>query len=247
MKHRNRICILLTCAVLMLFMSVPAFAVNYPLTDGTCVFNGETLDANFDDGTLVDKISGLEPGDSLEYTVTYSNDSDVTVDYYMLAKTLQTLEESKDVAENGGYRFVLKDIGPNGETVLFDNSKVGGDTVIADLEGLQQATNATQEYFHINQLKPGQTAQTYLRVEFEEETQANDYMDTIGDLRIAYAVELTPLKNGDVPPKKVYEHNPKTGDTTDILKYILMMTAAVLVGLLAFISWRKDRKEDEKA
>lgn len=246
MKHRNRICILLTCAALMLFMAVPAFAVNYPLNDGTCVFDGDSLNANYDDGTLVDRIAGLEPGDSLEYTVTYSNDSDVTVDYYMLAKTLQTLEQSKDVAENGGYRFVLKDIGPNGETVLFDNSKVGGDTVIANLKGLQQATNATQEYFHINQLKPGQSAKTYLRVEFEEETQANDYMDTIGDLRIAYAVELPPTK-GDVPDKKTYENHPKTGDTTDILKYILMMTAAVLVGLLAFISWRKDRKEDEKA
>ena len=123
MKHRNKILILLTCAALMLFMAVPAFAVNYPLTDGTCEFDGESLNANFDNGTLVDRIAGLEPGDSLEYTVTYSNDSDVTVDYYMLAKTLQTLEESKDVAENGGYRFVLKDIGPNGETVLFDNSK----------------------------------------------------------------------------------------------------------------------------
>ena len=247
MKHRNKILILLTCAALMLFMAVPAFAVNYKLDDGTCEFDGDSLNANFDNGTLVDRIAGLEPGDSLEYTVTYSNDADVTVDYYMLAKTLQTLEESKDVAENGGYRFVLKDIGPNGETVLFDNSKVGGDTIIANLEGLQQATNATQEYFHINQLKPGQSAKTYLRVEFEEETQANDYMDTIGDLRIAYAVELTPKKGGDVPKKKVYEHNPKTGDTSDFLKYILMMTAAVLVGLLAFISWRKDRKEDKKA
>ncbi len=66
------------------------------------MFDGESLDANFDNGTLVDRIAGLEPGDSLEYTVTYSNDSDVTVDYYMLAKTLKTLEESKDVAENGG-------------------------------------------------------------------------------------------------------------------------------------------------
>jgi len=231
---------------MMVFMAVPAFAVNYPLDDGTCSFDGESLNASFDDGSLVDRIAGLEPGDSLEYTVTYSNDSDVTVDYYMLAKTLQTLEESKDVAENGGYRFVLKDTGPNGETVLFDNSKVGGDTIIANLEGLQQATNATQEYFHINQLKPGQQAKTYLRVEFEEETQANDYMDTIGDLRVAYAVELAP-KQGNPPDKKIYEHNPRTGDTTSLLKYILMMTAAVLVGLLAFISWRKDRKEGEKA
>lgn len=246
MKLRKLMPILLTCAAMMLFSAAPAFAVNYPLDDGTCVFDGEDLNANFDNGTLLDSISGLEPGDSLEYTVTYSNDSDVTVEYYMLAKTLQTLEESKNVAENGGYRFVLKDIGPNGETVLFDNSKVGGDTVIANLEGLQQATNATQEYFHINQLAPGQSAKTYLRVEFEEETQANDYMDTIGDLRIAYAVELTPTGNGNNPPDTV-ENNPKTGDSSDLLKYIVMMTAALLLGLLAFFSWRKDRKEDEKA
>ena len=240
MKQRNKIMILLLSAVLVLFMSVPAFAVNNVLDPGTCDFDGESLDASFDNGTLLDEISGLEPGDSLEYTITYKNSSDETVEYYMLAKTLQTLEDSQDAAKNGGYTFVLKDSGPNGETVLFDNSKVGGDTTIVNLKGLKQATNATQEYFFIHELKPGEIGQTYLKVALDEETQANAYMDTVGKLKVAYAVEIP-------GSGKNYENNPKTGDPSDLLKYILMMTVAVLIALLAFVSWRRDRKDGEEA
>ena len=242
MKLRNKAVTLLATAALMIFMTAPAFANSYTLDSATCKFDGENLQANFNDGDLVTSISSLEPGDSLEYTITYSNDSKQTVDFYMRADTLKTLEESKDAAENGGYRFVLEDNGPNGKTVLFDNSKVGGDTVVADLEGLHQATNATQEYFHIHQLKPGQKGTTFLKVEFDEETEANDYMDTIGKLRISYAVELT-----NEPGEPPIEHQPKTGDSFDLLKYILLMTAALIIGLIALFSWRKDRKDGEKA
>ena len=245
MKYRNRIITLLTGMTMLLFMSVPAFAVEYTLDGGTCVFDGEQLTSSFSEGDLIDPSSNLEPGDALEFTVSYENDSDKTVDYYMSATTLQTLEESKDAAENGGYRFVLKDSGPNGETVLFDNSNVGGDTVIANLEGLKQATNATKDYFHIHQLKPGQKGQTYLRIEFEEETQANDYMDTVGKLKLSYAVETAATGGGG--GNNTYENNPKTGDASDLLKYILMMTAALLIGLLAIISLRKDRKDGDEA
>ncbi len=248
MKHRNLIFSLLLSAAMVILMSAPAFANNNVLESGTCKYNGTTLKANFSSGDLVTRIASLEPGDSLEYTVTYSNDSNETVDYYMLADTLKTLEESKSVAENGGYRFVLKDNGPQGETVLFDNSKVGGDKLkTVKLEGLHQATNATQTYFHIHRLKPGEKGTTYLRVEFEEETEANDYMDTAGALRIGYAVEkVTPGKdNGSKKP--VAESHPRTGDSMDLLKYIVIMTLAVLVGVLAFISWRKDRKDGDEA
>ena len=243
MKLRNRIITLLAGMTMLLFLAAPSFAAEYTLDSGTCTFDGEVLTANFDNGELVESIGNLEPGDALEYSVTYTNNSDETVDFYMLAKTIQTLEDSKDTAKNGGYRFVLKDSGPNGETVLFDNSEVGGDTVIANLEGLKQATNATQEYFHIHQLAPGQSGKTFLRIEFEEETQANEYMDTVGDLRLSYAAEVATKGNNEEPPT---ENNPRTGDSSDLLKYILMMTAALLIGLLAFISWRKDRKDGEE-
>lgn len=246
MKHKNRILTLLISAAMVILMSAPAFANNNVLESGTCKYNGTTLKANFSSGDLVTRIASLEPGDSLEYTVTYSNDSNDTVDYYMLADTLQTLEDSKSVAENGGYRFVLRDSGPQGETVLFDNSKVGGDKLkTVKLEGLHQATNATQKYFHIHRLKPGEKGTTYLRVEFDEETEANDYMDTAGALRIGYAVEKVSSGKGSQNP--AVESHPRTGDTFDLLKYIVIMTLALLVGILAFISWRKDRKDGDEA
>ena len=68
-------------------------------------------------------------------------------------------------------------------------------------------------------------------------------MDTLGKLRLSYAVETVKPGSNGTP----YENNPRTGDTTSFLKYILMMTAAVLVGILAFLSWRKDRKDGDEA
>ena len=65
-------------------------------------------------------------------------------------------------------------------------------------------------------------------------------MDTEGALMVKYAVEKK------VPGKKVktvYSHT-KTGDTMDLLKFIALMSAALLVAILAILSWRKDRRED---
>ena len=220
-----------------------AFAEGYSENDAVCSFDGTAISSNFDSSDLATYMSHLEPGDTLDYEVTYTNNSGKTTDWYMLNDALQTLEDSKDIAENGGYTYVLKNIGPDGaETVYFDNSEVGGEAKTGGLEGLKQATNATKNYFFIQQLAPGQSGKTSLHVELDGETQVNDYWDTKGVVRLAYAVEI------DEPGQRVVENGAtRTGDPFDLVKGLVVMLLALIIGLFAFLSRCKDRKDGGEA
>ncbi|MBQ9708337.1 MAG: hypothetical protein IJV66_04035 [Firmicutes bacterium] len=246
MKMRHHILTFLTVAVLMLAMTVTASANDYRVDDGTCTFDGQKMSISFPNGSLKDAVQNLEPGDSLKFLVTYENDSQYTTQWYMRNRVLQTLEDNKEAAENGGYTYILQNIGPDKtKTTYFDNSDVGGEAKAAALEGLKQATNATTDYFFIQELKPGQSGQTYIKVEFDGETEVNDYMDTLGGLDVAYAVEVPESNGGD--GNSPYESSPVTGDPVNIIKWVALMTAALIIGLLAFFSWRKERKDGDEA
>ncbi len=226
--------ILLSLLVIVLCGSV-CFAQNSKFT-GTCTYNGSKINSDFDSKSFAASISGMEPGDTLDYTVTYKNGSNELTRWYMKNSVLETLEENKKQAENGGYTYVLKNIGPDGTvTVLFDNSEVGGENVTNKLQGLKQATNATGDYFFIQNLKAGQSGQTVLHVEFDGETEVNDYMDTYGKLMIAYAVEKDEAKTTTT--------TVKTGDPVKMWKLYALGGASLVVMILLIFSWRKDRKK----
>ena len=244
MRLRHYMMTLLMIAVLLIGMTVTASANEYKYDDGTCVFNGSDMKISYPSGDLKDLVKGLEPGDEVEFLVTYTNNSKYTTHWYMRNRVLETLEEAKSAAENGGYTYILQNIGPapkKTRTTYFDNSEVGGEIKTANLEGLRQATNATTDYFFIQTLKPGKSGQTYIKVAFDGETEVNDYMLTQGGLDVAYAVEI------EKPGSKTYESSPVTGDPFNLLKYILIMTAALILGVIAVVSWRKERKDGEKA
>ncbi len=226
--------ILLSLLVIVLCGSV-CFAQNSKFT-GTCTYNGSKINSDFDSKSFAASISGMEPGDTMDYTVTYKNGSNELTRWYMKNSVLETLEENKKQAENGGYTYVLKNIGPDGTvTVLFDNSEVGGENVTNKLQGLKQATNATGDYFFIQNLKAGQSGQTVLHVEFDGETEVNDYMDTYGKLMIAYAVEKDEAKTTTT--------TVKTGDPVKMWKLYALGGASLVVMILLIFSWRKDRKK----
>ena len=240
MRKTHVIAVLLMTVALVVAMSGMVSANSYKFK-GACQYNGNEITSDFTSEEFAASQSDLEPGDDLAYKVTYTNNSNRTTYWYMRNSVLETLEEAKKQAENGGYTYVLKNIGPDGtETTLFDNSEVGGETKKADLEGLKQATNATGNFFYIQELKPGETGTTSLYVALDGETEVNDYMDTRGALMVSYAVEDQSGNNTEQP-------SPRTGDTMDLWKFILLMAAAVAVAILAIVSWRRDRKDGEKA
>ena len=233
------------------FMAVLLLTTDQSFAEGKkftekCYYNGNRIVSDFDSDHFAATIDHMEPGDTLDYTVTYTNKSKKTTYWYFRNQVLQTLEESKEQAENGGYTYILK----NGDDVLFDNSGVGGEKSVNNLEGLRQATNATEDFFFVQELKPGKSQKTSLHVELDGETGVNDYMDTNGALMLSYAVEdkakvMTGSPNG---PKNPSHHSRiKTGDLNRIIYYVVLFSAATIMLVLAFILWRRDRKRGEDA
>lgn len=244
MKMKRTIMILTMSVVLLLGMTVSASAEKKTV-DGHCWFDGgDTIESeDFHDNTIATSISGLEPGDDVTFLVEFKNKYKDTTYWYMRSDVLKTLEESYDRTRNGGYTFRLTHIDPDGNRqVLFSNEEVGGDAKPNGMEGLHQATNATKEWFFIQKLEPKQKAYTELYVKFDGETEVNDYMDTYGKLKVAYAVEL---KNAGKNTNKVGA-TTNTGDDSNPLMMLAIMTLAALLGLLTFMSWKRDRKEGEQ-
>ena len=218
--------------------------------EGSCEYKNGKITSSFDSDSFAASLKDLEPGDTVDYTITYKNGSSKLTRWYMKNSVLETLEENSKQAENGGYTYTLKNIGPDKkETVLFDNSKVGGENVTNKLQGLKQVTNATGEYFFIQNLKAGQTGTTTLHIEFDGETEVNDYMDTHGALMVSYAVEKKGNPgNGHRNPPDSHGHVPNTGDQNRLLFMVLVNAAAVVLLIAAIILWRRNkREEDEEA
>ena len=243
---RNRSIYTLILTLAMSFVMVMGLTLSVSAESeeviGHCYFNGNDIISDFDSDVVAKTIEGLQPGDDVTFRVEFTNEYKGKTHWYMRNETIETLEQSYDRAENGGYTYTLTHIAPDGSRqILFDNSTVGGEYTLGSHkaktsrgtdntgEGLHQATNASDEWFFVQTLKKGQSGHTELYVKFDGETETNDYMDTAGRLLLAYAVEKD---TGRI----------KTGDETSVLKYIVIMLAAFLMLILTILSYRKDRK-----
>ena len=253
MRYNHYSLTILLTLMFVLLMTAAAFAQDSTFK-GSCSYDGEEITSDFSTEDFAATVSGMEPGDTVDMKITYTNDSEARTEWYMENEVLETLEEAKDQAKNGGYTYILENIGPDKTvTTLFDNS-IGGENESVDLEGLKQATNATQEYFFIQELKKGETATTHLHVEFDGETEVNDYMDTSGKLMLSYAVEEVPSgteieEKEKVVNKVVYKNRRvgnrvNTGDRNNLLMLVLVNVVAVILLIAAVIVYRRSRRED---
>ena len=231
----------MACIVLavLLLSTESSFAESKKFTE-KCYYNGSRIVSDYNSDRFASTIKHMEPGDSLDYTIRYTNKSDETTLWYFRDRTLKTLEESKDQAENGGYTYVLK----NGNEVLFSNKEVGGEKVVNKLQGLKQATNATENFFFVQELEPGESQKTHLHVELDGETGVNDYMDTDGALLLTYAVE----KKSEASHRDPATHSRiRTGDMNRIIYYAALFGTAAIMLVLAVVLWIRDRKRGEDA
>lgn len=219
--------------------------------NGSSSFDGNRIASDFDNKTIADMVTGLQPGDDVSFTVTYRNDYSESTDWYMSNEIRQTLEktlasakviEGTGAPENGAYTYELIHVNKDGKSeVLFSNDTVGGDNDVViggkDEEGLEAATNALEEYFYIDTLKQGESGYVVLNVAFEGETEVNDYMDTNGGLAVKFAVELTATESDRT-------RRPYTSDEPAHLGwYALMLGSSAFLFVLAFYSMMENRKE----
>ena len=247
---KTRLMTLLLALTMVLAMSQVAMAGTYKANGGTYSFNGKEIVAT--GGTSIrDQINTLvEPGDTVTIDLKYTNGTEDTTDWYMENTVIKTLETAG--ARNGGYTYILRNIGPDGTvTEIFNSSAVGGANSPAGAgTGLEQATNATKgkyanspDYFFIQTLEGGKSGTTQLEVTLDGESQINSYQDKDAEIEFSYAVE----KKGT---EDTYNHVRKTintGDMTNLMLPLITFLAALILLILAVRSYRRDRKDGDRA
>ena len=223
---------ILTALVLLLSLTVTAVAAEPDNNEdlGALEYNGTKLIASSDFADLNDYLSGMEPGDSVLFTVTLKNSGTEDADFWMKNDAIQSFEDNKK-ASGGAYTYILS---YNGEE-LYNNETVGGDVAddLAKRGGLHEATEALKEFFFLDTLKSGASAKVTLYVALDGLTQGNSYQDELSKINLTFGVE---------------NHTVPTGDQTKTLPFYIALAAsgAVLAVVLVVLAIRK-RKGGEKA
>ena len=223
---------ILTALVLLLSLTVTAVAAEPDNNEdlGSLEYTGTKLIASSDFADLNDYLSGMEPGDSVLFTVTLKNNGTEDADFWMKNDAIQSFEDNSE-ASGGAYTYILSF---NGEE-LYNNETVGGDVAddLAKRGGLHEATEALKEFFFLDTLKSGDSAKVTLYVALDGLTQGNSYQDELSKINLTFGVE---------------NHTVPTGDQTKTLPFYIALAAsgAVLAVVLVVLAIRK-RKGGEKA
>lgn len=197
---------------------------------------------------FADSVSDMEPGDTNTVAVTIKNEHAASTDWYMTNEVIRSLEESVKVARDSGYGYVLTYKGPSGqEKTLFNSDEVGGDDHSASGEGLNEATDSLEDWLYLDTLKSGEQGLVTLQVSLEGETNNNAYQNTLADIKMNFAVELTPTSGtpgSGTPGGPSGSSLPQTGDRIGMLLLVLaaVVGAALLVLALFGRRWRREQE-----
>lgn len=212
MKHPIMRRVLTAClSVLMLCSTcLTASAEELSRSGWTATFTGSAIETNFRPEDLYTALCELQPGDSATLRVDVKNASSDYVQWYISNETLQSLEDTRTSARNGGYSYKLSytSNGANGSAdgiaeadrtaVLFDSDTIGGDGG----NGLYEATENLDGFFHMCNMAPGGSGYVVLYVKLDGETQGNGYQKTLAKIELLFAVDTVPPKYVEVPEKK---------------------------------------------
>ena len=162
----------------------------------------EKLESNFSSSSIADAARGLQPGDDLTVTIRLINTSGKTADWYMLNEIIRSLEDTQEKAAGGAYSYLLTYAPSVGQLVtLYDSETVGGELKGTEPEGLNEVDSALKSYMALETMRTGSAGLVTLKVALDGETQGNSYQDSLADLRMRFAVEVTPtgkiIKTGD--------------------------------------------------
>ncbi len=211
-------------------------------------FDGKKMDDNFTAAEMKDEINSLEPGDTVELTVTVKNTFDGQADWYMANKVTEILEKDNSI-DGGIYDYLLTYTNKKTKktTTLYSSEKFGG---TGKNPGLSGATQSLDEYFYLDRLGSGESGVVKLKVALDGETLTNNYQGTDAELRMDFAAELIREDAGNNGGRSESSGSGnrreviKTGDQSRVLVYVVMMLGAGLVLLLlAVLRMRKEREE----
>ena len=211
MKKARKLLSINFLLVLLLAASFDVFAA-----DSTVAY---TADQKMESSEVTTSFPSVLPGDTVDYTVEFQNNSSLTTDWYLKNDIVTAFEDSSS-ASGGGYEYVLTYIDPSGaETVLYDGNLGGSneDGSSSDVEGLKQAGSVTEDDIYLDTLSAGQKAQVRVSVTLEGESQGNAYEGTAASLNLLFSVE--PIEE-TVTTVTTVVPGPNTGDDTNLILYI---------------------------
>ena len=251
----NKKIISILCLIcLVCSISVTAYAGHKETTIGSVWFNtdGKTMSNDFQknltdknvESALLDRLSSLQPGDDVTFTINLRNDYSKSTNWYMTSKIVSSLEEG--TARDGAYTYRLwyKNNTSGKETEIFNSNRVGGDSS----SGLMEINKALKEdydkngekYFYLDNLSRGQGGQIFLNIELDGETQGNAYQDRLADLKMNFAVQVAE-QSGTTTSTTSSRSAPKTGDEHNLLPYYIAMIISGLLFLYFALDSYTDR------
>lgn len=225
--------------LLVLASSVTALADDIKGEEGWQVrFDGKNMSSNFSTGKIDEQIGGLQPGDSIELTMTLVNDFDGETDWYMRNQVLEALEDAGNIS-GGAYDYLLTYTDKDGTvTTLYSSENFGGDGRINGV-GLHGATTTLEDYFYLDRMSKGNTGVVKLKVRLEPETSSNKYQNTLARLQMDFATEVVGGSGGDT------RRPVRTGDQTKILLYVVLtLTAGLTLLVIAVMRLRREQEEE---
>lgn len=251
MKKKRRSAGVMAVLCFLLASSVSVWAEDRQGASGWQVtFDGKKMESNFTSADMSNEAGAMQPGDSVELTVTIKNTFDGQADWYMKNEVLESLEDAGDAA-GGAYDYLLTYTDTSGKTTtLYSSEKFGGEGKIGGV-GLHGATRTLQNYFYLDRMKNATSGVVKLKVALDGETLVNDYQNTLARLQMDFATELV-SGGGSTTPGNPESLRPdrnavKTGDETEIMRYIILMFGSGLLLLIGGLLLLSGRQEEEMA
>ncbi len=234
---RKRILTLVISMLLVLAFSVTVFAEDRQGASGWQVsFDGKNMNSNFSAANMDDEIYNMQPGDSVELTITLKSNFNGKTDWYMRNQVLESLEDAGN-AEGGAYDYLLTYSDSAGETTTLYSSEYFGGEGRYNGVGLHGATETLDEYFYLDRLGNGGSGIVKLKVRLDGETQGNDYQNTLAKLQMDFATEVAESGDGGRRPVR-------TGDQSKILLYVILsLVAGMTLLVIAVMRLRGEREE----
>lgn len=220
-----------------------------------------------------DRISKMQPGDTVTVSVDLKNSNGKLTHWYMQNEIVNSMETQD--AQGGAYIYNLSYIDPAGKkTILYDSIAVGGDgrQGLEDINGMlpkdmDEGKNDKNSYFYLGEIASGKSAKVQLTVSLDGETLGNAYQTKMAKLSMGFAVEPQPagatehrtVRRQIVNDEVVYLTEDgvplaqnqgtdivKTGDESYLFPYILAACLSGMLLLVVVFFGVRDRKKEEE-
>ena len=172
-------------------------------TGWSVTYNGKSdVDFTSTYDTDYEAVKGAMPGDTISYTIEYKNNTTESVDFYMNANVLNSLEEGN---VGGAYSYQIS----NNGSEQFNSVTIGGDATAA--VGLKQVSGDDGLYFSLGSIPANGSGKVVVAIKLDGDSQPNIYGDK--DAALAFFFKAESTENAE-KHKTITKHVTKTNTNT---------------------------------